>query len=318
MRTRLPSSSGSAKPIIHSHSHYHPYSSFDYDDIDDYDYYDDYDDDYYDEYDDYEEDLDFYRFLFEEVLLGHASRHAHARYRSSARDPEPPESPEIKREVSKAVLEHSMDLVEARVESMIERVQAAADEVSSAAGELRAAEQAMQDSAKTVSAEAEWVVKGAADGGRPTSYAAAAATPSRQIAQAMEKVGKEGVITVKEGRTIEDEIEITEGMRFDRGFISPYFVTDKKISAIQDILPTLEIAAQSRRPLVIIAEDVDGEALAACIVNKLRGQLQVCAVRVGSRYGDCEGGHGEGGTEVAAERAGEGGIDPIEIRCHGL
>ncbi|KAH8078412.1 chaperonin GroL [Cristinia sonorae] len=116
------------------------------------------------------------------------------------------------------------------------------------------------------------------------------------IAQAMEKVGKEGVITVKEGRTIEDEIEITEGMRFDRGFISPYFITDaraqkvefekpyillseKKISALQDILPSLEIAAQARRPLLIVAEDIDGEALAACILNKLRGQLQVCAVK---------------------------------------
>jgi len=112
----------------------------------------------------------------------------------------------------------------------------------------------------------------------------------------MEKVGKEGVITVKEGKTIEDEIEITEGMRFDRGYISPYFITDvktqkcdyekplvllseKKISALQDILPSLEIAAQQRRPLLIIAEDVDGEALAACILNKLRGQLQVCAVK---------------------------------------
>ncbi|EJT47578.1 heat shock protein [Trichosporon asahii var. asahii CBS 8904] len=116
------------------------------------------------------------------------------------------------------------------------------------------------------------------------------------IAQAMEKVGKEGVITVKEGRTIEDEIEITEGMRFDRGFISPYMITDaknqraeldhplvllseKKISALQDIIPSLEIAAQARRPLLIIAEDVDGEALAAIILNKLRGQLQVCAVK---------------------------------------
>lgn len=116
------------------------------------------------------------------------------------------------------------------------------------------------------------------------------------IAQAMEKVGKEGVITVKEGRTIEDEIEITEGMRFDRGFISPYFITDvksqrvdlekplvllseKKISLLQDILPSLEAAAQARRPLLIIAEDVDGEALAACILNKLRGQLQVAAVK---------------------------------------
>lgn len=116
------------------------------------------------------------------------------------------------------------------------------------------------------------------------------------IAQAMEKVGKEGVITVKEGKTIEDEIEITEGMRFDRGFISPYFITDvksqkvefekplvllseKKISLLQDVLPSLEAAAHSRRPLVIIAEDVDGEALAACILNKLRGQLQVAAVK---------------------------------------
>jgi chaperonin GroEL len=116
------------------------------------------------------------------------------------------------------------------------------------------------------------------------------------IAQAMEKVGKEGVITVKEGRTIEDEIEITEGMRFDRGFISPYFITDvktqkcelekplvllseKKISALQDILPALELSAQSRRPLLIVAEDIDGEALAACILNKLRGQLSVAAVK---------------------------------------
>jgi chaperonin GroEL len=116
------------------------------------------------------------------------------------------------------------------------------------------------------------------------------------IAQAMEKVGKEGVITVKEDRTIDDEIEITEGMRFDRGFISPYFVTDvksqkvefenpfillseKKISLLQDILPSLEAAAQARRPLVIFAEDIDGEALAACILNKLRGQLQVAAVK---------------------------------------
>ncbi|KAI0733857.1 chaperonin GroL [Fomitopsis betulina] len=116
------------------------------------------------------------------------------------------------------------------------------------------------------------------------------------IAQAMEKVGKEGVITVKEGRTIDDEIEITEGMRFDRGFISPYFVTDvkaqkvefekplvllseSKISRLQDILPALEAAVQARRPLLIIAEDVDGEALAACLVNKLRGQVQVCAVK---------------------------------------
>lgn len=116
------------------------------------------------------------------------------------------------------------------------------------------------------------------------------------LASAMEKVGKEGVITVKEGRTLEDELEVTEGMRFDRGFISPYFITntksgkvefenplmllsEKKISSIQDILPSLELSNQQRRPLLILAEDIEGEALAACILNKLRGQVQVCAVK---------------------------------------
>lgn len=116
------------------------------------------------------------------------------------------------------------------------------------------------------------------------------------LALAMEKVGKEGVITVKEGKTLEDELEVTEGMRFDRGYISPYFITDtksaktefenpllliseKKISTLQDVLPSLEISNQTRRPLLIIAEDIDGEALAACILNKLRGQVQVCAVK---------------------------------------
>ncbi|KAG9236121.1 putative heat shock protein 60 [Amylocarpus encephaloides] len=116
------------------------------------------------------------------------------------------------------------------------------------------------------------------------------------IANAMEKVGKEGVITVKEGKTMEDELEVTEGMRFDRGFVSPYFITDtkthkvefekplillseKKISQVADIIPALEASTQLRRPLVIIAEDIDGEALAVCILNKLRGQLQVAAVK---------------------------------------
>ena len=116
------------------------------------------------------------------------------------------------------------------------------------------------------------------------------------IAQAMEKVGKEGVITIQEGKTLVDELEITEGMRFDRGFISPYFITDtrtqkvefekplvllseRKISALQDLLPALEHSAQRRRPLLVIAEDVDGEALAACILNKLRGQIQVACVK---------------------------------------
>ncbi|KAL2222397.1 putative antigenic mitochondrial protein HSP60 [Thermoascus aurantiacus ATCC 26904] len=116
------------------------------------------------------------------------------------------------------------------------------------------------------------------------------------ISSAMEKVGKEGVITVKEGKTIEDELEVTEGMRFDRGYTSAYFITDpksqkvefekplillseKKISAVQDIIPALEASTQLRRPLVIIAEDIEGEALAVCILNKLRGQVQVAAVK---------------------------------------
>lgn len=116
------------------------------------------------------------------------------------------------------------------------------------------------------------------------------------LASAMDKVGRNGVITVREGKTLEDELEVTEGMRFDRGFISPYFITDtksgkvefenplillseKKILSIQDVIPALEISNKLRRPLVIIAEDVDGEALAACILNKLRGQVQVCAVK---------------------------------------
>ncbi len=116
------------------------------------------------------------------------------------------------------------------------------------------------------------------------------------IADAMGKVGKEGVITVQEGKTIDDELAVTEGMKFDRGFISPYFINDskkqevhlenpyiliseKKITMINDIIPSLEIAARERRPLLIIAEDVDGEALAALILNKLRGQISVAAVK---------------------------------------
>ena len=122
------------------------------------------------------------------------------------------------------------------------------------------------------------------------------------IADAMAKVGREGVITIQEGKTITDELTVTEGMRFDRGFISPYFINDtkkqevnfenpyiliseKKITLISDIIPSLEIAAKERRPLLIVAEDVDGEALAALILNKLRGQIAVCAVKAPA-FGD--------------------------------
>ena len=116
------------------------------------------------------------------------------------------------------------------------------------------------------------------------------------IAEAMDKVGREGTITVADGKTLMDELEVVEGLRFDRGYISPYFVTDaktqkceledvmvlaaeKKISNIQSILPLLEQIVKARRPLLIIAEDVDSEALATLVVNKLRGGIQVCAVK---------------------------------------
>jgi len=116
------------------------------------------------------------------------------------------------------------------------------------------------------------------------------------IAEAMEKVGKEGVITVEEAKGIETSVEVVEGMQFDRGYISPYFVTntekmetelenpfiliyDKKISTMKDLLPVLEATAQTGRPLLIIAEDVDGEALATLVVNRLRGSLKIAAVK---------------------------------------
>jgi len=121
-------------------------------------------------------------------------------------------------------------------------------------------------------------------------------TIGRIIAEAMKKVGKDGVITVEESRTMETSLEVVEGMQFDRGYLSPYFVTDpermeavlddalilineKKISTMKDLLPILEQVAKQGRPLLIIAEDVDGEALATLVVNKLRGTLQVCAVK---------------------------------------
>jgi chaperonin GroEL len=116
------------------------------------------------------------------------------------------------------------------------------------------------------------------------------------IADAMEKVGKDGVITVEESKSMETSLDFVEGMQFDRGYLSPYFVTnresmrvelenpyiliyEKKISSMKDLLPLLERVAQSGRPLVIIAEDVEGEALATLVVNRLRGTLQVCAVK---------------------------------------
>ncbi len=121
-------------------------------------------------------------------------------------------------------------------------------------------------------------------------------TIGKIIAQAMEKVGKDGVITVEEGKTMETELEVVEGMQFDRGYLSPYFVTDqeamecvlenayiliheKKISSMKDLLPLLELVSRAGRPLLIVAEEVEGEALATLVVNKLRGTLNIAAVK---------------------------------------
>src|SRR5919108_2668020 len=121
-------------------------------------------------------------------------------------------------------------------------------------------------------------------------------TIGKIIAEAMDKVGKDGVITVEEAKTLETSLEVVEGMQFDRGYLSPYFVTDpermeavlenpviliheKKISSMKDLLPVLEQVARMGRPLLIIAEDVEGEALATLVVNKLRGTLHAAAVK---------------------------------------
>ncbi|HEY3564180.1 MAG TPA: chaperonin GroEL, partial [Casimicrobiaceae bacterium] len=118
----------------------------------------------------------------------------------------------------------------------------------------------------------------------------------KTISEAMDKVGKEGVITVEDGKGLENELDLVEGMQFDRGYISPYFINnpdrqvavledpyillhDKKISNIRDLLPLLEQVAKAGRPLVIVAEDVDGEALATLVVNNIRGILKTVAVK---------------------------------------
>ncbi len=124
----------------------------------------------------------------------------------------------------------------------------------------------------------------------------------KKIAEAMDKVGKDGVITVEEAKGLETTVDIVEGMQFDRGYLSPYFITnpermeciledtyillyEKKISAMKDLLPILEKVAQKGRPILIVAEEVEGEALATLVVNKIRGTLQCCAVKAPG-YGD--------------------------------
>src|SRR5436309_15722329 len=122
------------------------------------------------------------------------------------------------------------------------------------------------------------------------------ATIGNIIAEAMKKVGKDGVITVEESKTMTTELQTVDGMQFDRGYLSPYFVTDpdrmeavledpyiliheKKISVMKDLLPLLEQVVRSGKPLLLIAEEVEGEALATLVVNKIRGTLACCAVK---------------------------------------
>jgi len=147
----------------------------------------------------------------------------------------------------------------------------------------------IQKKSKTVSSKAEWAQVA-------TISANGDAEVGQKIAEAMEKVGKEGVITVEEAKGLEFELDVVEGMMFDRGYLSPYFVTnaekmvvelenpyilifEKKLSGLQPMLPLLEAVVQQQRPLLIIAEDVEGEALATLVVNKLRGGLKVAAVK---------------------------------------
>src|SRR3982075_650875 len=151
------------------------------------------------------------------------------------------------------------------------------------------------------------------------------------IAEAMKKVGKDGVITVEESRTMETTLEVVEGMQFDRGYLSPYFVTDpdrmecvledvriliheKKISSMKDLLPLLEQVARNSKPLVIIAEDVEGEALATLVVNKLRGTLNVAAVKAPG-FGDRRKAMLE---DVAILTGGKGISEDLGIKLEGV
>src|SRR5919106_682277 len=142
---------------------------------------------------------------------------------------------------------------------------------------------------KTVSTEAEIAQVGTISANGDKSI-------GQMISEAMQKVGKEGVITVEEAKGLQTELEVVEGMQFDRGYLSPYFITnaekmsveldepyillhEKKLSGLQPLLPVLEQIVQSGKPLLIVAEDVEGEALATLVVNKLRGGLKVAAVK---------------------------------------
>jgi chaperonin GroEL len=151
------------------------------------------------------------------------------------------------------------------------------------------------------------------------------------LAQAMEKVGKEGVVTVEEAKSMETTLEVVEGMQFDRGYLSSYFVTDaermetvledcfllvheKRLSSLKDLLPVLELVAKAGRPLLIIAEDIEGEALATLVVNKLRGTLQICAVKAPG-FGDRR---KEMLKDIAVLTGGEAITEDLGLKLEGL
>ena len=151
------------------------------------------------------------------------------------------------------------------------------------------------------------------------------------LAQAMERVGKEGVVTVEEGTSMETTLEVVEGMQFDRGYLSPYFVTDaermeavlddcfilvyeKRLSSLHEILPLLEQVAKEQKPLLVIAEDIDGEALATLVVNKLRGTLTVCAVKAPG-FGDRR---KEVLQDIAVLTGGQAITDDLGLKIEGI
>ena len=164
----------------------------------------------------------------------------------------------------------------------------------------------IQIASEAVVAELQQMSKKIKSKGELANVATVSANNDQQIgsliSEAMEKVGKDGVVTVEESRTLQTELEFVEGMQFDRGYLSPYFVTntdrmecvldeplilihEKKIAAMRDLLPILEQSAGNGRPLLIIAEDIEGDALATLVVNKLRGTIKVCAVKAPA-FGD--------------------------------
>ena len=184
-------------------------------------------------------------------------------------------------------------LAQALVREGMRNITAGANGLHIKKGIDKAVEEAVKfikDSSKEVTSKSDVLIKQIA------TISAGDEEIGKIIAEAMEKVGLEGVITVEEGKTAETNLEVVEGMQFDRGYLSPYFVTDaermvaefenayiiitdKKISSMQEILPVLEKVVQTGRPFVIIAEDIEGEALATLVVNKLRGTLKVSAVK---------------------------------------